>query len=284
MTKHFGAHVSAAGGVEKAVGKALDIGANAFALFVKNQRQWQSKPLTDTNINNFQKYCKQNNFSPEQIIVHDSYLINLAHPEKNKRERSLNSFIDDARRCDQLDIRYLNFHPGSHLSQISIETAIENVVESLDQAIKNSEQTVFVVETTAGQGTNLGYELEQIAEIVRGVNDRQRIGVCLDTCHSFAAGYDLVNEYEQFFEQFDQVIGLDYLKAMHLNDSKKELGSGVDRHASLGKGMIGWSFFKKVAADKRFENIPLILETPDPDLWPREIAALKKAAVTDQKQ
>jgi len=283
LTKYFGAHVSAAGGVENAVRNAVDIGANAFALFVKNQRQWQAKPLTEASISKFQKYCRENNFLPEEIIVHDSYLINLAHPDKSKRERSLNSFIDDARRCDQLAIRYLNFHPGSHLSQVSPERALENVVESLDKAVKNSDQTVFVVETTAGQGTNLGYELDQIAEIVRGVNDQQRIGVCLDTCHSFAAGYDLVNEYEQYFEQFDQVIGLNYLKAMHLNDSKKELGSRVDRHASLGKGMIGWSFFKKVAADKRFENIPLILETPDPDLWPQEIATLK-AAATDQKQ
>ncbi len=276
--KYIGAHVSVSGGVENAPLNAQAIGASAFALFVKNQKQWQAKPLTEDNIRNFKENCQKYNYSSAQILPHDGYLINLGNPEKEKREISYKSFIDEARRCEELGLIFLNFHPGSHLQLISEEESLNYVAENINRAIKDTEKLILVIENTAGQGSNLGYKFEHLKYLIDRVEDKKRIGVCLDTCHSLAAGYDLKNNYEQVWTEFDRVVGFKYLKAMHLNDAKKDVGSHVDRHESLGGGTLGIDFFKKLMQDKRFNNMPLILETPDPEKWPAEIALLKKFA------
>ena len=276
--KYVGAHVSAAGGVENAVKNAAKIDANGFALFTKNQRQWFAKPLNEKNIIKFKEYMQEHGFSADAILPHDSYLINLGHPEIEKREKSLKSFIDEAKRVESLGLKYLNFHPGSHLRQISEEECLDLICESLNFAIKESESCVFVIETTAGQGSNLGYKFEHLAYIIDKIIDKERIGVCIDTAHIFAAGYDIRTKeaYEKTMKKFDETVGFKYLKGMHINDSKAKLGSRVDRHHSLGKGEIGLNAFEFIMQDKRIENIPLILETINPEIWAEEIKLLKK--------
>lgn len=276
--KYIGAHVSAAGGVEFAPVNAHQIGATAFALFTKNQRQWVSKPLTEESIASFKAHCKEYGYQPEFILPHDSYLINLGHPEEEALEKSRAAFLDEMQRCEQLGLRLLNFHPGSHLGKISVEESLALVAESINIALKQTTGVIAVIENTAGQGTNLGSEFWQLKYIIDRVEDKSRVGVCLDTCHTFAAGYDLVNDYEGVFNEFDEVVGFSYLRGMHINDSKKEVGSHVDRHESIGKGCIGFTFFERLMKDKRFDNIPLVLETIDETLWPEEIAWLKEQA------
>ena len=275
--KYIGAHVSAAGGVENAVKNAVEIGANGFALFTKNQRQWFAKPLSEKNISKFKEYMIEYGFSADAILPHDSYLINLGHPEEEKREKSLNSFIDEARRVEALGLKYLNFHPGSHLRKISEEECLDLISESVNKAIKETESCIFVLETTAGQGSNLGYKFEHLAYIIDKIEDKERIGVCIDTAHIFAAGYDIRTKeaYEETMKKFDEIIGFKYLKGMHINDSKAKFASRVDRHHSLGKGEIGLDAFKFIMQDKRIDNIPLILETIDPDIWAEEIELLR---------
>ncbi len=276
--KYVGAHVSAAGGVENSVKNALDIGADGFALFTKNQRQWFAKPLSEKNIIKFKEYMQKHGFSADAILPHDSYLINLGHPETEKREKSLKSFIDEAKRVESLGLKYLNFHPGSHLRKISEEECLDLICESLNFAIKESESCIFVLETTAGQGSNLGYKFEHLAYIIDNIKDKERIGVCIDTAHIFAAGYDIRTKeaYENTMKKFDETIGFKYLKGMHINDSKAKFSSRVDRHHSLGKGEIGIDAFKFIMQDKRIDNIPLILETINPEIWPQEIKFLKQ--------
>ncbi len=276
--KYVGAHVSAAGGVENSVKNALDIGADGFALFTKNQRQWFAKPLSEKNIIKFKEYMQKHGFSADAILPHDSYLINLGHPETEKREKSLKSFIDEAKRVESLGLKYLNFHPGSHLRKISEEECLDLICESLNFAIKESESCIFVLETTAGQGSNLGYKFEHLAYIIDNIKDKERIGVCIDTAHIFAAGYDIRTKeaYENTMKKFDETIGFKYLKGMHINDSKAKFSSRVDRHHSLGKGEIGIDAFKFIMQDKRIDNIPLILETINPEIWPQEIKLLKQ--------
>ena len=276
--KYIGAHVSAAGGVEFAPVNAHQIGATAFALFTKNQRQWVSKPLTDESIASFKAHCKEYGYQPEFILPHDSYLINLGHPEEEALEKSRAAFLDEMQRCEQLGLRLLNFHPGSHLGKISVEESLALVAESINIALKQTTGVIAVIENTAGQCTTLGCEFWQLKYIIDRVEDKSRVGVCLDTCHTFAAGYDLVNDYEGVFNEFDEVVGFNYLRGMHINDSKKEVGSHVDRHESIGKGCIGFAFFERLMKDKRFDNIPLVLETIDETLWPEEIAWLKEQA------
>ena len=275
--KYIGAHVSAAGGVENAVKNAVNIGASGFALFTKNQRQWFAKPLSEKNIIKFKEYMKEHNFSADSVLPHDSYLINLGHPEIEKREKSLKSFIDEAKRVEALGLKYLNFHPGSHLRKISEEECLDLISESLNFAIKETESCIFVIETTAGQGSNLGYKFEHLAYIIDKVTDKERIGVCIDTAHIFAAGYDIRTKetYEETMKKFDEIVGFKYLKGMHINDSKAKFNSRVDRHHSLGKGEIGLDAFRFIMQDKRIDNIPLILETIDPDIWADEINLLK---------
>jgi len=275
--KYVGAHVSASGGVENAVKNAADIDASGFALFTKNQRQWVAKPLSEKSVNKFKELMDMHGFNADAILPHDSYLINLGHPETEKREKSLNAFIDEAKRVEQLGLKYLNFHPGSHLKKMSEEECLDLISENVNKAIKETESCIFVIETTAGQGSNLGYKFEHLAYIIDKVKDKERIGVCIDTAHIFAAGYDIRTKeaYEKTMKEFDEIIGFKYLKGMHINDSKAKFASRVDRHHSLGKGEIGLDAFKFIMRDKRIENIPLILETIEPKIWAEEIKLLK---------
>lgn len=278
MAKYIGAHVSSSGGVENAPLNAAAIGANGFALFTKNQRQWVSPPLSERSIQLFKERCIEYGFVPDSILPHDSYLINLGHPTQEGLEKSRAAFIDEMIRCEQLGLNRLNFHPGSHLNQISIDESLARVSESINIALDKTRGVCAVIENTAGQGSNLGHKFEEIAQIIDKVEDKSRVGVCLDTCHMFAAGYDL-NSSSLFspspFDEFEKVIGFKYLRGMHLNDAKKPLGSRVDRHDSLGTGEIGIDIFKMILSDDRFDNIPLILETPNTDIWAEEISLLR---------
>ena len=274
--KYIGAHVRASGGVESAPVNAHKIGANAFALFTKNQRQWVSKPLTEESIRLFKENCAKYDFQPEYILPHDSYLINLGHPEPEGLEKSRAAFLDEMQRCEQLGLKLLNFHPGSHLNKISVEDCLSLIAESINITLEKTKEVTAVIENTAGQGSNLGNEFWHLKYIIDRVEDKTRVGVCLDTCHTFTAGYDLLEDYERVFNEFEEVVGFQYLRAMHLNDSKKALGSRVDRHDSIGKGFIGFPFFEKLMRDPRFDNMPLILETIDETLWPQEIAWLRE--------
>ena len=278
--KYIGAHVSASGGVESAPVNAHKIGANAFALFTKNQRQWVSKPLTEESIRLFKENCAKYDFQPEYILPHDSYLINLGHPEPEGLEKSRAAFLDEMQRCEQLGLKLLNFHPGSHLNKISVEDCLSLIAESINITLEKTKEVTAVIENTAGQGSNLGNEFWHLKYIIDRVEDKTRVGVCLDTCHTFTAGYDLLEDYERVFNEFEEVVGFQYLRAMHLNDSKKALGSRVVhpvyRHDSIGKGFIGFPFFEKLMRDPRFDNMPLILETIDETLWPQEIAWLRE--------
>ncbi|PXA72572.1 deoxyribonuclease IV [Vibrio sp. 11986-1-5] len=277
-TKYFGAHVSAAGGVDQAPIRAHQIGANAFALFTKNQRQWSAKPLDIETIKAFKANCERLGFTHDYILPHDSYLINLGAPEADKLAKSRAAFIDEMQRCRQLGLSLLNFHPGSHLKQISESQCLSHIAQSINLAHQAVPEVVAVIENTAGQGSNLGWRFEHIAEIIEQVDDKSRVGVCLDTCHTFAAGYDLRTkaDCELTFALFDQIVGMHYLRAMHINDSKSPLGSRVDRHHSLGQGEIGWACFEYIAQDSRFNGIPLILETIDPNIWVQEIQILRE--------
>jgi len=276
--KFIGAHVSAAGGVDQAPIRAKEIGANAFALFTKNQRQWVAKPLEPSVVRSFKDQCVRLGFSADQILPHDSYLINLGAPDPEKLEKSRAAFIDEMERCQMLGLRLLNFHPGSHLKLVSEKECLATIAESINLAHKAVPDVIAVIENTAGQGSNLGWQFEHLAAIIDQVEDKSRVGVCLDTCHTFAAGYDLSSfkACGETFAQFDKIVGMHYLRAMHLNDSKGKLGSRLDRHHSLGKGEIGWDCFEYIAKDKRFDSIPLILETIDPNVWQEEIATLRQ--------
>jgi deoxyribonuclease IV len=276
--KYIGAHVSASGGVENAPLNAVSIGANAFALFTKNQRQWHASPLTKESISAFRSNCEKNDYKPFQILPHDSYLINLGHPEKEGLEKSRSSFIDEMSRCEQLGLDRLNFHPGSSLGKIPEQECLLRIAESINIALDKTKGVTAVIENTAGQGSNLGNTFEQIRFIIEHVEDKSRVGVCIDTCHSFAAGYDLSTDegFAKTFGHFDEVVGFRFLKGMHLNDTKKGLNSRVDRHESLGKGILGISVFKNIMNDPRFDNMPLILETPEEEIWKAEIEMLRK--------
>ncbi|MFZ0728190.1 MAG: deoxyribonuclease IV [Desulfobacterales bacterium] len=275
--KYIGAHVSAAGGVKNAPLNAKAIGATAFALFTKNQRQWKTRPLTDESIRRFKENCAAEGYTADQILPHDSYLINLGHPEQAGLEKSRTAFIDEMSRCRQLGLKYLNFHPGSHLKKMSEEACLARIAESINLALSQTRGVTAVIENTAGQGTNLGYRFEHLAAIIDGVEDRSRVGVCLDTCHSFSAGYDLVTPqgYEKTLTHFDAVVGFSYLKGLHLNDGKKPMGSRVDRHESIGEGTLGLEVFRMIMNDPRFDDIPMILETPNDSRWAEEIRMLQ---------
>ncbi len=274
--KYVGAHVSAAGGVENAPLNAAKIGARAFALFTKNQRQWKARPLTTKNVDLFKQNCAAAGFTPEHILPHDSYLINLGHPDNAGLEKSRTAFLDEMQRCEQLGLQTLNFHPGSHLKKIDPDDCLARISESINLALAKTSGVTAVIENTAGQGSNLGYRFEQLAAMIAGVEDKTRVGVCLDTCHTYSAGYDIKipGGFEQVMAEFDKVVGIGYLRAMHLNDSKKDHGSRVDRHNSLGKGTLGLEPFKFIMRDPRFDDIPLIMETPDDSLWAQEIKML----------
>lgn len=274
--KFIGAHVSASGGVENAPLNAHAIGAKAFALFTRNQRQWKSAPLSKKSITLFKERCEEFGYKAEQILPHDSYLINLGHPEAEGLQKSREAFLDEMQRCEQLGLDRLNFHPGSHLNKIGVEECLTRIAESINWALDQTAGVCAVLENTAGQGSNLGHTFEQLAYIIDKIEDKSRVGVCIDTAHTLAAGYEIrsVESFTETFKKFDEIIGFSYLKGMHINDSKKELATRVDRHDSIGKGYMGLTTFELLMKDVRFDHIPLILETPDESVWAEEIASL----------
>ncbi|MDD3955555.1 MAG: deoxyribonuclease IV [Proteiniphilum sp.] len=274
--KYIGAHISASGGVENAPLNAHAIGAKAFAFFTKNQRQWFASAYSAQNIDLFKARCEEFAFSPDQILPHSSYLINLGNPGEEEVEKSRKAFFDEMSRCEQLGINRLNFHPGSHLNQISVDACLDRIAESVNMALERTNGVTAVLENTAGQGTNLGHTFEQLAHIIDKVDDKSRVGVCLDTAHTLAAGYEIRTReaYEETFRRFDEIVGFHYLRGMHINDSKKELSSRVDRHDSIGQGVMNLDLFSFIVNDPRFDNLPLILETPDETRWAEEIQML----------
>ena len=274
--KFVGAHVSASGGVFNAPHNATKIGAKAFALFTKNQRQWNAKPLEKEDIDKFKAALEKAQILPKHVLPHDSYLINLGHHDVEQRQKSLEAFIDEAMRCEQLGLDKLNFHPGSHLKMMSEEACLELISQSMNETLRQTKNVTLVVENTAGQGSNLGYKMEHLAYLIQNSIDKARVGVCIDTCHLFSSGYDIRDEesYRQTMKKFDTIIGFPYLKGMHLNDSKPDLGKRVDRHDSIGKGKLGVEPFGFIMNDDRMNDIPLILETIDEALWESEIALL----------
>jgi len=291
MAKFVGAHVSASGGVDNAPLNAMAIGAKAFALFTKNQRQWMAKPLETKTIDAFHKNLELSGILPKHILPHDSYLINLGHPEAEKLEKSRDAFIDELERCRLLGLDRLNFHPGSHLVKIPKKDpqyddklmqaelhCLDVIAESMNRAMDATKDSnvKLVIENTAGQGSNLGYKFEHLGYLIDKIEDKSRVGVCLDTCHTFTAGYDLRTReaYDETMGLFERIVGSRYLMGMHLNDSKPKLGSRVDRHHSLGQGEIGWDAFRFIMNDQRCDNIPLVLETIDESIWAEEIKAL----------
>lgn len=276
MSKFVGAHVSASGGVFNAVQNAQNIGAKAFALFTKNQRQWAAKPLDDETVEKFKNALSASGILPRHILPHDSYLINLGHPEDEAREKSMDAFLDEVQRCELLGLEKLNFHPGSHLGKISEDECLERIADAINKTIAQTKGVKMVIENTAGQGSNLGWRFEHLAQIIDKVEDKSRVGVCIDTCHMFSAGYDIRTReaYDKSWSEFDKIVGFNYLMGMHINDSKAKYGSHVDRHHSLGKGEMGLDAFRFIMNDERMDDIPLILETIDESIWADEIALL----------
>ena len=271
--KYVGAHVSSGGGVVHTPERAAAIGAKAFALFTGSSNRWTSKAISEADAQAFKDKCNEYGYTPEVILPHDNFLINLGSPAEEKLEKSRKSFLEEMQRCMQLGLTMLNFHPGSHLKQIEPDECLKKIAESLNIILSETEGVTAVIENTAGQGSNLGYDFAQIARIMELVDDQSRVGVCIDTCHAYSAGYDLRTPegYERTWEDFDRQIGFAYLRGMHLNDDKRELASRIDRHESIGKGTLGEEFFTRLMNDPRLDGIPLILETPDDTLWPEEI-------------
>lgn len=276
MKKYIGAHVGVKGGVSNAPLEAQAIGAKAFALFTANPQRWSAKPIEQEEADSFKANCELYGFTPDVILPHDSFLINLGSPDSKKLAMSRKAFLDEFKRCMQLGLTMLNFHPGSHLKEISTEECLDKIAESINITLGKTEGVTAVIENTAGQGSNLGYEFSHLAHIIDKVEDKSRIGVCIDTCHAYSAGYDLATEegYRRTWEEIDSIIGARYLKGLHLNDDLKPLGSKIDRHASIGTGTLGEDFFKRLMNDPRFDGLPIILETPDDSLWSQEIATL----------
>ena len=268
--------MSIAGGVAEAPGRAKEIGANAMGIFTKNQRQWAAKPLTDERIEAFSKAMAEAELKPEHVVVHDSYLINIGNPDEEKRSKSLSALIDETERVEALGLVYLNFHPGSGMGELEESETIKRIAEGVNTVIDKTTSAVLLIESTAGQGDHVGYRFEHLADIMELVDDKERIGVCLDTCHMFAAGYDLrePDAFEATMAEFESVVGFDKLKALHINDAKVELESRKDRHDSLGEGTLGWKPFEMIMKDPRFDDTPMILETPDDGRWKAEVAML----------
>ena len=278
--KLVGAHVSVEGGVSNAPLNAQAIGARSFALFTRNPSRWVSKAISDAEAEAFKRNCRECGYTPDMILPHDSYLINLGSPDAEKLAKSREAFLDEMRRCEQLGLTMLNFHPGSHMRAISEDECLDLIAESLNIILAETSGVKAVIENTAGQGSNLGYTFAQIGRIISGVGDKSRVGVCVDTCHAHASGYDMTTReaYDRTWEEFDREIGFKYLSGMHINDTAKALGSKVDRHAPIGQGVLGEEFWRMLMQDPRMDGIPLILETTDMSLWPEEIRYLKSLA------
>lgn len=264
------------GGVASAPGNASQIGAKAFAMFTRNPSRWKSEPLSPAEIDRFKQNCEQSGYTAAHILPHDSYLINLGAKDPQKLFLSRMAFLDEMQRCEQLGLTMLNFHPGSHLNEFTEEECLARIADSINKTLDVTSGVKAVIENTAGQGSNLGFTFEQLARIIDLIEDKTRVGVCIDSCHAFAAGYDLATPegYARTWADFDRIIGFEYLCAMHINDSKKGLGSRVDRHETMGNGAIGLPFFEMLMSDPRMNDIPLILETPDTSRWKAEIEQL----------
>ena len=275
-----GVHVSAANGLHNAIINAHELGCNSFSFFLKNQRTWNFSPIKPKTVDDFKSHMKSYKYEYQHVIPHGSYLINLGNKDAEKREKSYKTFIDDLKRCEMLDIELYNFHPGSTVGECSFDDAIYTISECINNAIEETSKVIIVIENMAGQGHVVGSKFEELAQIIERIHDKSRIGICIDTCHAFAAGYDLRTEdsFKKVFKKFDDIIGFKYLKALHLNDSKGNLGCRLDKHENLGKGKIGLECFKLIMNDKRFENIPLIIETPAPandlSIYKKEIELL----------
>jgi len=276
----IGAHVSTEGGVFNAPLEAQKIGAKAFSFFTKNQRRWFSKPYTPEVIFKFKSNLQKVGILPQNVLPHSSYLINLGHPEEENRKKSLNAFVDEIKRCEQLGLNKLVFHPGSHLRSITEIKCMDRIADSINEAISATNRVILVIENTAGQGSNLGYKFEHLAYMIDKTSDKSRVGVCIDTCHLFVSGYDFTTQvkYQKVWQEFADIVGFKYLKGMHLNDSKSDLGSRLDRHESIGQGKIGLEPFKFLMQDSKFDDMPLILETVDPTIWDKEIELLYNLA------
>ncbi len=276
MNKYIGAHVSTSGGVENSIHNAKEIGAKALALFVKNQRQWNAKPLSEESVKIFKNEAEIAGFFSNLILPHAGYLINLGHPQEENRLKSVESFVNEMERCAELGLTMLNIHPGSHLKEITEIESLDLVVKSIEQAFTSVPRLKIVLENTAGQGSNLGYKFEHLSYVIERISDKNRIGVCLDTCHTYSAGYDIktVEGYSKTMDEFERIVGFKYLSGIHLNDSKTAFASRKDRHESIGKGSLGLEFFKRFVNDSRFDNIPIILETIDESIWKQEIDLL----------
>ncbi|MCU0286104.1 MAG: deoxyribonuclease IV [Acidobacteria bacterium] len=281
--KYVGAHVSIANGLFNAPLNANKIGARAFALFTKNQRQWKAKPLVEDEIEKFKTFCRQQDYSPDHILPHDTYLINLGAPEQEFLLKSRQAFIDEMKRCNLLGLKYLNFHPGSHKKMMSDTDCVKRIAEGVNMALADSQGVTAVIENTSGQGGNVGHRFEHLAMLIEMIDDKKRVGVCLDTCHTFTAGYDLrtPDAYRKTMREFDETVGFKFLKGMHLNDTNAGLGSRVDRHQSLGKGLLGWDTFKLIMQDPLLDNLPLIIETNDETIWAQEIKQLYDLQLSD---
>ncbi len=274
--KYIGAHVSTEGGVANAPLEAIAIGAMSFALFTGSSNRWNSKAISMEEAHAFKENCLRGGFTAKQILPHDNFLINLGSPDAQKLHLSRKSFLEEMKRCEQLGLTMLNFHPGSHVNEIDEEKCLDLIAESINLTLDKTSGVTAVLESTAGQGSNLGHRFEHLAHIISKVEDKSRVGVCIDTCHTYSAGYDLADEegYTKTWKEFDEIIGKEYLRALHLNDDLRKLGSRIDRHAEIGKGTLGMEFFRRLVNDPRFDNMPIILETPNPAIWPEEIKML----------
>ena len=274
--KHLGVHVSTAGGLHTAPERAAQLDVTALAMFVKNQRRWHSKPLADEQVNAFVEACQTHGIDRGRILVHASYLINLGSPDSEVLSKSRDGFLDEMERCARLGLTLYNFHPGGHRGEMEDDTCMDQIAEWVNSVLKQVPGVVAVLESTAGQGFNLGRTFEELAALIDRVEDKSRIGICPDTCHMHAAGYDLASTagYRETMEQLEQVVGLHYLKGLHINDSKSERGSRVDRHHTLGKGTMGTEPFRLLMNDPRFDDMPLILETQEDSSWEAELELL----------
>lgn len=269
-----------AGGVSKAVTNAMDIGANSFALFLKSPRKWVSPDIKDEEASEFKRLCEKYNYNPRtDILPHGSYFINLANPDAEKEEKAYGLFLDDLKRCEKLDIGLYNFHPGSSLDGDRSE-ALKRLAKNINRAVKETSFVKIVIENMAGHGNLIGSDLQDIRDVIDMVEDKSRVGVCIDTCHTFAAGYDIsdMEKWLAFWAKYEEIIGWEYLSAIHLNDSKAPLGANRDLHQKLGYGFLGLEAFRIVANDHRLQNIPIILETPvgkDDSVYGEEIKLLE---------
>jgi len=276
----IGPHVSIGGGVANAPMNAKALGATGFGMFVKNQRQWTAAPLAAADIEAFRLQMSADGYTAAQVLPHAGYLINLANPDEAAHAKSMAALLDELQRCMALGLDKLNFHPGSHLRLITPQQACDRVAQSINAALAQTSGVTLVIENTAGSGGNIGSTFEDLKAMVGGVDDTSRVGVCLDTMHMFGAGFDIRTRdgFLKTLEHFDRTVGMRYLRGLHLNDSKVGLGSHVDRHESLGAGLLGIDVFKCIMRDKRFENIPLVLETPNEEIWAQEIRQLMEMA------